>query len=72
MVRNRKLRSLYGRYLYADFYAGKLRSFVARRRHGRRDRALGVHVTTQLLRKGAGGRIYVASLDGPVYKLVHK
>jgi glucose/arabinose dehydrogenase len=73
VVWNRKLRSLRGRYLYADFYAGKLRSFVARRRHGRRDRALGVHVDhPSSFGKGARGRIYVASLDGPVYQLVHK
>ena len=73
VVWNRKLRSLRGRYLYADFYAGKLRSFVARRRHGRRDRALGVHVDhPSSFGKGARGQIYVASLDGPVYRLVHK
>jgi len=73
VVRNRELRSLRGRYLYADFYAGKLRSFVARRRHGRRDRALGVHVDhPSSFGKGARGQIYVASLDGPVYRLVHR
>jgi hypothetical protein len=73
VVRKRKLRSLYGRYLYADFYAGKLRSFVPRRRHARRDRALGVRVShPSSFGKGAGGRIYVASLDGPVYKLVNR
>jgi Glucose / Sorbosone dehydrogenase len=73
VVWNRKLRSLRGRYLYADFYAGKLRSFIARRRHGRRDRALGVRVPhPSSFGKGARGRIYVASLDGPVYQLVRK
>jgi glucose/arabinose dehydrogenase len=73
VVWNRKLRSLRGRYLYADFYAGKLRSFIARRRHGRRDRALGVHVDhPSSFGRGARGRIYVASLDGPVYRLVHR
>ena len=73
VVRNRKLRSLHGRYRYADFYAGKLRSFVARRRHARRDRALGVHVShPSSFGKGAGGRIYVTSLDGPVYRLVRR
>jgi glucose/arabinose dehydrogenase len=73
VVWNRKLRSLHGRYLYADFYVGDLRSFVARRRHGRRDRALGVHVEhPSSFGKGARGRIYVASLDGPVYRLVRR
>jgi glucose/arabinose dehydrogenase len=71
VVWNRKLRSLRGRYLYADFYAGTLRSFVARRRHGRRDRALGVHVDhPSSFGRGTRGRIYVASLDGPVYQLI--
>ena len=73
VVWNRKLRSLRGRYLYADFYAGKLRSFIPRRRHGRRDRALGVRVPhPSSFGKGARGRIYVASLDGPVYQLVRR
>ncbi len=73
VVWNRKLRSLRGRYLYADFYAGELRSFVARRRHGRRDRALGVHVDhPSSFGKGPGGQVYVASLDGPVYRLVRR
>jgi hypothetical protein len=73
VVRKRKLRSLHGRYLYADFYAGKLRSFVARRRGARRDRGLGVRVShPSSFGKGAGGRIYVTSLDGPVYRLVRR
>ena len=73
VVWRRKLRSLRGRYLYADFYAGRLRSFVAGRRRGRRDRALGVHVDHPTsFGRGAGGRIYVTSLDGPVYQLVRR
>jgi glucose/arabinose dehydrogenase len=73
VVRDRRLRSLYRRYLYADFYAGKLRSFVPRRRGGRRDRRLGVRVShPSSFGKGPRGRIYVTSLDGPVYKLVRR
>jgi glucose/arabinose dehydrogenase len=73
VVWSRQLRSLRGRYLYADAYKGRLRSFVPHRRRGRRDRALGVHVDhPSSFGKGARGRIYVASLDGPVYRLVHK
>ena len=72
VVRNPELRSLRGRYLYADVYKGQLRSFIPRRHRGRRDRALGVHVDhPSSFGKGAHGRIYVASLDGPVYRLVH-
>ena len=73
VVRRRNLRSLRGRYLYADFYAGRLRSFVAGRRRGRRDRALGVRVDhPSSIVKGKGGRIYVTSLDGPVFQLVRR
>ena len=67
------LGSLRNRYLYADFFRGQLRSFVPHRRSGRRDRALGVHVDhPSSFGEGPGGRVYVSSLDGPVYRLVHK
>jgi glucose/arabinose dehydrogenase len=73
VVRQPALGSLRGRYLYADAYKGQLRSFVPHRHHGTRDRALGVHVDhPSSFGKGARGRIYVTSLDGPVYRLVHK
>jgi glucose/arabinose dehydrogenase len=73
VVRNPELHSLRGRYLYADAYKGQLRSFVPRRHRGSRDRALGVHVDhPSSFGRGAYGRIYVASLDGPVYRLVHR
>ncbi len=73
VVRDRTLRSLRGRYLYADLCAGELRSFVPHRRRGKRDRALGIHVADpSSFGEGPGGHIYVASLDGPVYRLVHK
>ncbi len=69
----RSLPSLRGRYLYADAYKGRLRSFVPHRRRGRRDKALGVHVNhPSSFGRGTNGRIYVASLDGPVYRLVRK
>jgi glucose/arabinose dehydrogenase len=73
VVRNPELHSLRGRYLYADAYKGQLRSFVPRRHRGSRDRALGVHVDhPSSFGRGAYGRIYVASLDGPVYRLAHR
>jgi len=73
VVRNPELRSLRGRYLYADAYKGQLRSFVPHRRRGRRDRALGIHVGhPSSFGRGANGRIYVTSLDGPVYRLVRR
>ena len=71
VVRDESLRSLYGRYLYADFCVGRLRSFTARPgRHASDDRPLGP--TVPLLSSFAEddrGRIYVTSLEGPVYRL---
>jgi glucose/arabinose dehydrogenase len=70
VVRDRALRSLYGRYLYGDFCAGELRSFVPRPGRARGDRPLGLTVP-QLSSFGEdrGGRIYVTSLSGPVFRL---
>jgi hypothetical protein len=71
VVRAPHLPSIRGRYLYTDNCAGGLRSFVPHRRHGRHDRGLGVHVSLpSSFGEGPGGSIYVASLNGPVYKLV--
>ena len=73
VVRNAELHSLRGRYLYTDDCKGQLRSFIPHRHRGRRDRALGrPRRPPELLRRGAARAIYVASLDGPVYRLVHK
>ncbi len=72
-VRDHKLPSLRDRYLYADFYKGQLRSFVPHRRRAGRDRALGLHVDHPTsFGRGARNRIYVTSLDGPVYRLVKR
>lgn len=71
VVRDPRLASLYGRYLYGDFCLGQLRSFPARpSRPADGDRALGVEVP-QLSSFGEDntGRIYATSLDGPVYRL---
>jgi glucose/arabinose dehydrogenase len=62
--------SLRGRYVYADYCAGKLRSLVpgASRAHG--DRAVGVSVNQpSSFGEDDRGRIYVCSLTGPVYRL---
>ncbi len=73
VVRDPKLKSLSGRYLYTDNCAGGLRSFVPHRQRAARDRGLGVHVASpSSFGEGPGGKIYVASLNGPVYKLVRK
>jgi len=70
-VRDERMRSLYGRYLYGDFCVGELRSFPARPgEEATDDRPVGVDVP-QLSSFGEDnrGRIYAVSLDGPVYRL---
>ncbi len=74
VVRDRELKSLYGRYLYADYCQGQLRSFTARDAivgPVRDDRALGLQVPSiSSFAEDARGRIYATSLEGPVYRLV--
>jgi glucose/arabinose dehydrogenase len=70
VVRHPKLKSLYGRYLYADLCAGELRSFVPRLQDGKKDRPLGPDVPSPTsFGEGVKGRIYVASQGGGVWKL---
>jgi glucose/arabinose dehydrogenase len=70
VVRDRKLKSLYGRYVYADLCAGKLRSFVPKLAGARKDRPLGLDVPSPTsFGEGIKGRIYVASLEGGVWRL---
>ena len=71
IVHGHKLRSLRGRYLYSDFYKGQLRSFVPHRRRGRKDRALGVSVLEPTSITDVHGKVFVTSIAGPVYRLVH-
>jgi glucose/arabinose dehydrogenase len=74
-VRDDALRSLRGRYLYADHCAGELRSFRPRLRgnDARADRALGPEVSSPVaFGEDRDGHVYVVSLDGPVYRLAPK
>jgi hypothetical protein len=74
-VRDGALRSLRGRYIYADLCAGRLRSFRPRLRgnDARADRALGINVSSPVAFAEDGDRhVYVVSLDGPVYRLAPK
>ena len=72
VVRDRRLQSLYGRYLYGDYCAGELRSFTAR--PGRRaddDRPLGLHIPAlSSFGEDNAGHVYATSLEGGVYRLV--
>jgi glucose/arabinose dehydrogenase len=70
VVRDRNLRSLYGRYLYGDYCAGQLRSFVPSEGGSRGDRPLGLEVPMlSSFGEDSAGRIYVVSQEGPVYRL---
>lgn len=71
VVRDERLGSLYGRYLYGDFCAGQLRSFPGRPgRPARDDVGLGLSVESlSSFGEDNAGRIYATSLSGPVYRL---
>ncbi len=71
VVRDPRLSTLVGRYLYGDYCAGKLRSFPADPSGGGKgDRALGPTVSSlSSFGEDAAGHVYAVSLDGPVYRL---
>jgi glucose/arabinose dehydrogenase len=71
VVGDRRLRSLYKRYVYADLCEGELRSLRPSLRRARGDRKLGLSVSTpSSFGEDTLGRVYVVSLEGPVYRLV--
>jgi glucose/arabinose dehydrogenase len=75
VVRDRELESLYGRYLYADFCQGELRSFdaeaTADNGQATDDAAVGLQVPSiSSFGEDQRGRVYAVSLDGPVFRLV--
>ena len=73
VVRDRGLRSLYKRYVYADLCEGQLRSFVPRLGRVRGDRKLGLTVESPTsFGEDSAHRLYVASASGPVFRLVQK
>ncbi|HKE79372.1 MAG TPA: hypothetical protein VKB54_08695, partial [Solirubrobacteraceae bacterium] len=71
VVRDRGVPGLYGRYVYGDFCNNRLR--VATLRAGRHaaSRTLNVPPISGVSSFGedASGRVYVTSLNGPVYRL---
>ncbi len=71
VVGDKRLGSLHGEYVYADFCEGRLRALVPQRNRASGDRILGPTVASpSSFGEDAQGRIYVASLEGPVYRLV--
>ncbi len=71
VVGDPRLPSLRGHYVYADLCEGELRSLVPHLGGATNDRKLGLSVSTpSSFGEDMRGRIYVASLEGPVYRLV--
>jgi glucose/arabinose dehydrogenase len=71
VVGDKHLPSLYKHYIYADLCEGQLRSLVPHLHHASNDHKLGLSVSTpSSFGEDDHGRIYVCSLEGPVYRLV--
>jgi glucose/arabinose dehydrogenase len=71
VVHDPRLPSLVGHYVYADLCEGELRSLVPHLHGASGDRKLGLRISTpSSFGEDTQGRIYVCSLDGPVYRLV--
>jgi len=71
VVRDPRLPGLRGRYLYADLCEGQVRSLVPHLGRASGDRRLGLAVSTpSSFGEDTRGRVYVCSLEGPVYRLV--
>jgi hypothetical protein len=73
VVHDRHLRGLRGRYLYSDFCAGNLRSLVPSPSGASKDRRVGLHIDSpSAFGRDNRGRVYVCSLNGPLYRLVNR
>jgi len=71
VVGDRGLGPLYRRYVYADLCEGRLRSLAPHLQGASADHVLGPTVPSPTsFGEDTGGRVYVASLEGPVYRLV--
>lgn len=71
VVRDPRLPRLRGRYVYADLCEGQLRSLVPHLKKASGDHRLGLHVESpSSFGEDDQHRLYVASLEGPVYRLV--
>lgn len=70
VIRDERLPSLVGRYVYGDFCDPELRSVVLSPGGATGDAPLGLSVESMSsFGEDANGRVYAASLNGPVYRL---
>ena len=74
VVRDPALPALAGRYVYSDFCRGQIRAARLRSGHATGDRGIGLPRMPNISSFGedARGRVYVVTLDGPVYRLVQR
>ncbi|HET7417392.1 MAG TPA: PQQ-dependent sugar dehydrogenase [Solirubrobacterales bacterium] len=73
VIRDPRLRSLQGRYLYTDFCDGQLRTLVPHLNRASDERKLGPSVASPTsFGEDARHRLYVTSLEGPVYRIVQR
>ncbi|MGE5407258.1 MAG: PQQ-dependent sugar dehydrogenase [Syntrophothermus sp.] len=73
VVADPQLRSLYKRYVYADLCEGQLRSLVPHLKRAAHDHRIGLAVPSpSSFGEDDRHRLYVASLEGPVYRLVER
>jgi glucose/arabinose dehydrogenase len=71
VVRDPRLGGLRGRYVYADLCEGQLRSLVPHLKRASGDRKLGLSVESpSSFGEDQRQRLYVTSLEGPVFRLV--
>lgn len=72
--RDRRIRSLWGRYLYADFCAGQIRSLIPSLKRARDDSPTGLPQTGNISSFGedARGHLYWATLNGEVFAIEPK
>jgi glucose/arabinose dehydrogenase len=70
VVRDRSLPSLYGRYLFGDYCRPEIESVKLGPGHATDLHATGLNVSaTTSFGEDASGHIYIASLNGPVYRI---
>jgi glucose/arabinose dehydrogenase len=73
VVRDRSLPTLYGRYLFGDYCRAKIESVRLTRGRAAGLRETGLEMTAlSSFGQDAAGHIYIASLDGPVYRLAQR
>jgi glucose/arabinose dehydrogenase len=71
VVRDRSLPSLYGRYLFGDYCRAPIESVALHHGHAGGLRETGLRVSaTSSFGEDAARHIYIASLDGPLYRIV--